>query len=314
VSSAAIANAVPLADRPSSIPVRAVTTVGDAESGAAEFLSVTPEYFSLLNIPLARGRVFRDTDAASSMPVVIIDEEAARLYFPGADAVGRQIHVGRAGSQWSPPSTIIGVVRTVKHTQLNESARPHVYVSFYQRSGRSLSLFVKAPGGASALQEPLRRAVAAVDPELPVFALEPLEETSRRSIARQRFSARALTAFAGMALLLVAGGVYSVVSYAVRTRVREFGIRVAIGASPDDLRWVVLKEALRTSAVGVVVGWVLTASSTRLIEHMLFGVSSADPRVFAAAGSGLIALALLASYLPARRAARIDPVIVLRQE
>jgi len=288
--------------------------VGDAESGSAEFLGVTPEYFSLLNIPLARGRVFRDTDAASSMPVVIIDEEAERLYFPGADAVGRQIHVGRAGSQWSPPSTIIGVVRTVKHTQLNEIVRPHVYASFYQRSGRSLSLFVKAPGDASALQEPLRRAVAAVDPELPVFALEPLEETSRRSIARQRFSARALTAFAGMALLLVAGGVYSVVSYAVRTRVREFGIRVAIGASPDDLRWVVLKEALRTSAVGVVVGWVLTASSTRLIEHMLFDVSSFDPRVFAAAGTGLIALALLASYLPARRAARIDPVIVLRQE
>jgi putative ABC transport system permease protein len=163
-------------------------------------------------------------------------------------------------------------------------------------------------------QQSLRRAVAAADPELPVFAMASLDETLGNSIAKQRFSAHALTVCAVLALLLVIGGVYGVMAYAVTTRTREIGIRIAIGATAADLQQGVLADAFRTFAVGASIGLLLTAGATRFIRGMLFGVSSVDSRVFLLATLLLMAATLFASYLPARRASRTDPVRSLRSE
>jgi putative ABC transport system permease protein len=315
VSGAAVASGVPLSQTAQRVPVRVDgTTLGD-EDATAEFLQVTPDYFSVLGVPVTRGRAFREGDDPTAAPAVIIDEDAERRFFPGLDAVGRQIRIGRPGPQGPPPPiTVVGVVRTVKHDRLDEPATPHIYGSIYQRSGRSLSLLIKLQIDNPGLQDSLRRAVAAVDPDLPVFAVAPLDDLLAHSIASQRFSATALTAFAVLALLLVVGGVYGVTSYTVTARTREMGVRLAMGARPSDVLRGVVLEALRASTTGVAIGLLLTFAGTRLLRTMLFGVSAIDLRVLAAACAILTAATILASVLPARRAARTDPLLALRAE
>jgi len=175
-------------------------------------------------------------------------------------------------------------------------------------------MLVKTRSRDAGIQEQIRVAVLSVDGDLPVFSADALDSTIGKSIAKQRFSARALVVFAAFALLLVIGGVYGVMAYGVTTQTQEFGVRIAMGASPATLLRTVLGDALRTSMTGVVLGLVLAAASTRFIRTMLFGVSTVDPRVYALAGVLLIASALLASYLPARRAASVDPLVSLRHD
>ncbi|MEO8679387.1 MAG: ABC transporter permease [Vicinamibacterales bacterium] len=318
VSLAAMTTVVPLsqAQAPFRAPVQVDGQLLDAESSTAELVAVSPDYFALLNIPLVRGRGFAETDDGTAQPVIVIDEDAERRFFPGVDAVGRSLRIGRAGPQGPPPAiAIVGVVKTVKHDRLDEPATPHVYASIYQRSGRSLGLLVKTrTGGGDAVQEPMRRAVESTDRDLPVFAMESMDDTVGRSIAKQRFSAQALAAFAATALLLVIGGVYGVTAYAVTSRTQEIGVRIAMGASHGMVVRGVLAEALRASAIGVAIGLVLALLATRLIRTMLFDVSSIDPRVYAVACLLLIAATMLAAYLPARRAARVDPLMSLRAE
>jgi putative ABC transport system permease protein len=262
-----------------------------------------------------RGRAFAETDDTTSAQVAIIDEELERRFFDGQDAVGRRIQIGRTGPNGDPPSlTIVGVVKTIKQERLDEAPTPHVYAALYQRIGRSLGMLVKTRSRDAGIEEQIRVAVLSVDGDLPVFSADPLDATIGKSIASQRFSARALMVFAAFALLLVMGGVYGVMAYRVTTQTQEFGVRIAMGASPATLLHTVLGEALRTSATGVVLGLVLAAASTRFIRTMLFGVSTLDPRVYALAGVLLIASALLASYLPARRAASVDPLVSLRHD
>jgi hypothetical protein len=276
---------------------------------------VSPDYFSLLQVPVIRGRAFAETDDSTSQQVVIVDEELERRFFDGQDAVGRSIRIGRSGPNGAPPSlTIVGVVKTIKQERLDEAAAPHVYAALYQRIGRSLGMLVKTRGRDERVQEQMRAAVLAVDGDLPIFAADSLDATIGKSIASQRFSSRALMVFAAFALLLVIGGVYGVMAYGVTTQTQEFGVRIAMGASPATLLRTVLGDALRTSVTGVALGLVLTAATTRFIRTMLFGVSTVDPRVYALAGVLLIASALLASYLPARRAASVDPLVSLRHE
>jgi putative ABC transport system permease protein len=269
----------------------------------------------LLRVPIVRGRAFAETDDGTSRQVVIVDEELERRFFDGQDAVGHSIQIGRSGPNGAPPLlTIVGVVKTIKQERLDEAAAPHIYAALYQRSGRSLGLLVKTRSQDAGIQERIRTAVLSVDGDLPVFSADSLDATIGRSIASRRFSARALVVFAAFALLLVIGGVYGVMAYGVTTQTQEFGVRIAMGASPSVLLRSVLADALRTSITGVVIGLVLAAATTRFIRTMLFGVSAVDPRIYAIAGVLLIASALLASYLPARRAASVDPLVSLRSE
>lgn len=315
VTTAAMTTTVPLGQVPGKVPIQVPGLNLDAESSTAGFLAVTPDYFATLGVPVLRGRAFAETDEGRAQQVAIVDEELERRFFAGQDAVGRSIMIGRPGPNGPPPSlTIVGVVKTIKQERLDESAAPHVYTSLYQRAGRSLGLIVKTREGGDNVQELVRHAVLAVDPDLPVFSSESLDATIARSIASQRFSARALAVFAAFALVLVIGGVYGVMAYTVTTQTPEIGVRMAMGASPSALLRGVLAEALRTSVTGVVIGLILAAVSTRFIRTMLFGVSTIDPAVYAIASVLLIASALLASYLPARRAASVDPLISLRAE
>jgi putative ABC transport system permease protein len=315
VESAAMTTIVPIEQAPPKVPIQVPGRTLEAESALAGFAIVSPDYFSLLRVPIIRGRAFAETDDGTTQQVVIVDEELERRFFDGQDAVGRSIQVGRSGPNGAPPSlTIVGVVKTIKQERLDEAAAPHIYAPLYQRTGRSLGMLVKTRSHDAGVQEQMRAAVLSVDGDLPVFSSDSLDATIGRSIASQRFSARALVVFAAFALLLVIGGVYGVMAYSVTTQTQEFGVRIAMGASPSTLLRRVLGEALRTSVTGVVVGLVLAAATTRFIRTMLFGVSSVDPRVYAVAAALLIASALLASYLPARRAASVDPLVSLRHE
>jgi putative ABC transport system permease protein len=315
VESAAMASGAPLTQQAGRVAV-AVDGVPLSDSNTiSEFLQVTPGYFDVLGVPLLRGRAFQETDHTTSRPVVMIDEEAERRFFNGRDAVGREIRLGRPGPQGPPPGiTVIGVVKTMKQDRLDEPPTPHVYASLLQRSGRSLSLVIKTRTDNAALAESIRRAVAAVDVDLPVFGIAPLDDTLEQSIARQRFAANALTAFAALALLLVVGGVYGVTAYSVTSRTRELGVRIAMGAQPRDVLRGVVVDALRASTTGIAIGLVLTLAGTRVIRALLFESTGVDLRVFAAACVILTAATVLASYLPARRASRTDPLIALRAE
>jgi putative ABC transport system permease protein len=315
VSAAALATTVPLAQAPPRVPIRAEGAIVDGDAAPAGLIIVSPDYFSVLGIPIVRGRSFAERDDGTVPPVAIIDEAAERTFFPGLDAVGRRLQIGRAGPQGPPPFlTVVGVVKTAKHDRLDEPVTPHVYASLYQRSGRSLNVIVKTRAAVAGLEESLRRAVTAADADLPVFAMASLDETIDQSISRQRFAARALGVFAGLALALVIGGVYGVMAYAVTMRTQEIGVRLAMGASPDLVLRGVLVDALRIAVSGVAIGVILASLSTQLIRTMLFGVSSGEPRVLVAASLALITATLLASYLPARRAARVDPLVSLRYE
>jgi putative ABC transport system permease protein len=313
-SNVAMAMSVPLSQPAPKVPITIDGRPLDGDAATAELVTVSPDYFTVLSIPLVRGRVFAETDDAGVAPVAIIDDEAERRFFGGADAVGRKLQLGRPGPQGAPPPiTIVGVVKTVKHDRLDEPATPHVYASLYQRSGRSLSMLVKTRADDGAVAEQIRRAVATVDADLPVFATETLDAAIGRSIAAQRFSSRALMVFAACALVLVIGGVYGVMAYTVSTRTHEIGVRIAMGATPATLVQGVMAEALRTAAAGVVLGLMLAMLTTRFVRTMLFGISAADPSVFAIASVLLLAAALTASYFPARRAARVDPIASLRE-
>jgi putative ABC transport system permease protein len=315
VEAAAMTTIVPIEQAPPKVPIQIPGRTLDAETALAGIANVSPDYFSLLRVPVVRGRAFAESDDGTSRQVVIVDEELERRFFDGQDAVGRSIQIGRSGPNGAPPSlTIVGVVKTIKQERLDEAAAPHIYVPLYQRTGRSLGMLVKTRGQDAGIQERMRTAVLSVDGDLPVFSADSLDATIGRSIASQRFSARALVVFAAFALLLVIGGVYGVMAYGVTTQTQEFGVRIAMGASPSTLLRSVLGEALRTSMTGVVLGLVLAAATTRFIRTMLFGVSAVDPRIYVIAGVLLIASALLASYLPARRAASVDPLVSLRSE
>jgi predicted permease len=315
VEAAAMTTTVPIQQAPAKAPIQIPGRTLDAEAAVAGFVVVSPNYFSVLRVPVIRGRAFAETDDTTGAQVAIVDEELERRFFDGQDAVGRRIQIGRSGPNGDPPSlTIVGVVKTIKQERLDEAPTPHVYASLYQRIGRSLGMLVKTHSRDAAIQEQIRAAVLTVDGDLPVFSADALDATIGKSIASQRFSARALMVFAAFALLLVIGGVYGVMAYGVTTQTQEFGVRIAMGASPATLLRKVLGEALRTSVIGVVLGLVLAAASTRFIRTMLFGVSTVDPRVYALAGVLLIASALLASYLPARRAASVDPLVSLRHD
>lgn len=314
VDAVAMSTTVPLSQTPPKAPIMIDGRPLDGDAATAELITVSADYFALLNIPLMRGRMFAETDDTTAAPVAVIDDEAQRRFFAGADAVGRKIQLGRPGPQGAPPPiTVIGVVKTVKHDRLDEAATPHIYASLYQRSGRSLSMLVKTRADDPKAVDQIRRAIAAVDADLPVFAGETLDAAISRSIAAQQFASRALTVFALCALLLVVGGVYGVMAYTVSTRTQEIGVRIAMGATPSALVQGVLGEALRTAAAGVGLGLLLAAVTTRFVRALLFGVSAADPTVFATASVLLLAAAALAAYFPAQRAARVDPIASLRE-
>ncbi len=277
----------------------------------------TTGYLETMGIELASGRDFRTADDAAAPPVVLINETFARLFYPGQEPLGRRIRPG-----WNPDEmpwfTIVGVVRDVKQGGLNQPAGGEVYFHYPQGEmlwvPRSMNLVVKTAGAPLAMLAPVRAAIAALDPRLPLAAPRAMEDVVAASIARPRFLTLLLAVFAAVALALAAVGTYGVMSYAVSQRRHEIGVRLALGADARGVLALVLGQGFSVAAVGLVLGVAGAFALSRLLASILFEVQATDPVAFAAAPTLLGAVALAACWLPARRASRVDSMTVLRQE
>jgi putative ABC transport system permease protein len=291
-----------------------------ADSGPAPTIErhyVSADYFRALGIPVKRGRVFLDSDRMGRQPVVVINERAAARFWPGEDPIGKHIWFGSAPAFMDPtnPAEIVGIVGDVKYGTVDDPLVPDFYTSYLQFSWPDTMVIVKAsPGQAAAVVPAIREAVASVDRGLPVFELMTLDERVSDTLTRPRFHATMLTIFAAAALLLAAVGVYGVTSFVVSSRTHEIGVRVALGADAGRVMRLVLGDSVKLAAIGGVIGIVAALGLTRLIRNLLVDVTPSDPRVMAFAALVLIGAAIAAAIVPARRASRVDPIVVLRDQ
>jgi putative ABC transport system permease protein len=275
----------------------------------ANMNQVSADYFASMGIPLRAGRFFSDRDAASAQPVVIIDESLARSYFPEEDPIGKHINM------WNKSREIVGVVGGIKIWTLDRDAIPHIYFSYLQENWWSMSLVVRAQSGDPMKTAPdIRNVLAAIDTNQPIHSFKPLEATVSELVAPQRFTTTLLAGFAMLAALLAAIGIYGVMSYSVTQRTREIGVRMALGAQPGNVMRIVMKRGMILAGAGVLIGLFGAYALTGLITKMLFGVEPTDPATLAAITVLLVAVALVACLIPARRATRVDPIKALRIE
>ncbi|HWS87821.1 MAG TPA: ABC transporter permease [Pyrinomonadaceae bacterium] len=272
--------------------------------------NVSADYFRALGIALKRGRGFAASDARDAQPVLVINEAMARTFFQGEEPVGKRIRTGDR----SPWVEIVGVVGDVRHRGLDVDTRPEMFFPQTQTPSRRMTLVVRAAGDPHALAAPLRERVRSIDQDQPVGNVRTMEEWVSESVASQRFTAALLGVFAAAAAGLAALGLYGVVSYSVAQRTHEIGLRVALGAQPRDVLRLVIGQGMALTLVGVAVGVAAALALTRVISGLLFGVGATDPGVFVAVPLLLAAVALLACYLPARRATKVDPMVALRYE
>jgi predicted permease len=275
---------------------------------------ITPAYFAALTIPLKRGRIFTDTDRTETEPVVVIDENLARQYWPDEDPIGKRIQPS-SGQAWY---TIIGIAGHVLGSDLAaDSGKGVTYFNLFQFQQQALPvawIMAKTGGNPTAMAAAIRESVRAADPNQPVHDFKALDEMVSSSLTPRRFVTRLLGFFAVTALFMAALGLYGVISYSVTLRTREIGIRIALGAKPESVLLDVLSQGLRLTAVGVGAGLAGSLLINRLLESQLFKVNAFDPLIFASMATALLVAALLASYLPARRAVRVDPLTALRSE
>jgi predicted permease len=269
---------------------------------------VDPGYFETLRVPLVRGRLFRAADGAADPAVLLINEEAARRFFAGRDPLGQQI------AFWGSDRTIVGVVSDERFHGLAADPPPAVYAPLAQcpSANGAGSLLVRAQGDPAALAPAVRAAIREVDPELAVFGVEPLEKTLAESIAKQRFTMLLVAVFAGLALALAVVGVYGILSYLVAQRTAEMGIRMAMGAAPGNVVRLIVVQGARLALWGLAIGLAAALALTRFLRTLLFAVGAADPVTYAAVLALVFAAAVLASWFPARRATRGDPMLALR--
>jgi putative ABC transport system permease protein len=281
-----------------------------SESEQAEIVSLTPDTFRALGIPLRQGRDFQHTDDSNTQRVAIIDETLARRYWPANDAIGRRIQT-TGDREWM---TIVGVVGGIKHTSVSEDKTPHIYTALAQWPTPRASFIVRTDGPPAAAFSTFRAAIKQVDPDMPLYRVRSMTELIGDTLSTQRLTNILLTGFAVLALLLAAVGIYSTMSLYVGSRTKEFGIRLALGAQPGALRRSVLRQGLLLTAAGVVVGLAGAFALTRTIRSLLFEVSVTDPFVFTAIPLLLVMVSLVACYTPARRATKVDPLIALKED
>jgi putative ABC transport system permease protein len=276
--------------------------------------SVGEDHFRALGIPILAGRAFTPADREGAPLVAILNQAAARRLWPRSGAVGRQIQVGIGMFGDEDMAEVVGVVGDVKYGPPELAPGPDVYVSYRQYTAPRGTVMLRAAGDPIQLAAGVRAAVQRIDPELPVFDLKSMEERAADATARSRYGALLLAAFAALAVALAGIGVYGVMSYAVAQRRREMGLRMALGARPVDVVRLVVGRGALLAALGVAAGLVAGNALTRFLEGMLFDVATTDPAVFTAIAALLTAVALLATYLPARRARRVDPMTALKTE
>src|SRR5215217_2115672 len=271
--------------------------------------STTAGYFATMGMPVLKGRAFASSDTEKSQPVAIVDESLARRYSPDGDLLGKRIRVGDG-----PWLTIVGVVPNVKNRKLDEEAWPYVYRPYSQWVRRQTMLVVRSSIDSASLVAGIRQEVAKLDPELPLSQVSTIQQAMDRSLITTRLTNSLLAGFAATALLLALTGIYGVMSLNVANRRNEFGIRLALGAQSANVLRMILAQGLRLAIAGVVGGLLGAFALTRLLQGLLFGISASDPLTFTGIALLLIAVALLACWIPARRATKVDPLEALRSE
>jgi putative ABC transport system permease protein len=288
----------------------------ESEWISADYREITPGYFAALGIPLKLGRMFSEADSETSSPVVVINESFARKYLTNGNPLGEHLYVSGTLCE------IVGVVGDVK-SYVDKPAEPTTFIPAAQAKYGTSKLFegwfprsivVRTNGEPLNLSQAVRKQVAAVDPLVPTGSIRSMDQVLTHSLALRRFMMLLLSIFGGLALVLACGGIYGVSSYAVVQRTREIGVRLAMGAQPADLLKMVLSDGLKLVLVGMVFGIVAALILTRLLEGLVYGVSMRDPLIFILVNLVLVAVALLACWIPARRAMRVDPMVALRYE
>src|SRR5690242_6818775 len=277
----------------------------------AERIRISPDYFKVLHTELLRGRSFTEGDEDGKQPVAIIDESTARKYWPTRDPLGRRVRFGRDPTR--PWMTVVGIIKDIKSDGLDIDGVPHIYVSTYQDPGRQLSVVLRTSLPATLLEPQIRHEIQSIDPGLPVFSVSSMNDILDRSLASRRFSADLVGGFAGLAVLLASIGIYGLLAYMVGQRSREIGLRMALGARRDDILKLFLRKGVALAGVGIIAGVVVSASTASMMASLLYGVRPHDPAVFVIVPLLLFGIAILASYLPARRATKVDPMIALRE-
>ena len=313
VESAAAVNPLPLRDPLNGLAIRVQgqhEDLGRTLPSADHYQMITPGYIRAMGIPLLSGRAFTDADRPGSPDVVLVSESIARRFWPDGDAVGKRI-----GYPWpSPWLTIVGVVKDVKVDSLNSGPTTAVYRPFAQSPIPAMTVVIRTTARPGEIASLLRATVGELDPTVPVSDVAAMDDVVASSMARPRFAMALLSAFAAIALLLGTIGIYGVIAYAVSQRTREIGVRMALGATPTDALWMVIRRGAALTAAGVTLGTLAALGATRLLAGLLYGVSPTDPATFATVVlvSGIVAI--MACYIPARRATRVDPTVALRTD
>jgi predicted permease len=294
-------NALSIEDRPvnSSLDLR------------AERIRISPDYFKVMQAPLLRGRFFTEGDEDGKQPVAIVDETTARKYWPTRDPLGRLLRFGPDPTQ--SRMTVVGIVKDIKNDGLDTDGVPHIYVPIYQSPDRDLSVVLRTSLPAKVLEPQIRQEIQSIDPGLPVFNVSSMNDVLDRSLASRRFSADVVGGFAGLALLLASIGIYGLLAYMVGQRSREIGLRMALGARRWDVLKLILSKGIVLAGVGIVVGVIVSAVTASMMASLLYGVHPHDLLVFLVVPLLLFAVAVLASYIPARRATKVDPIVALRE-
>jgi predicted permease len=276
---------------------------------------VGPDYFATVETPLLAGREFKPTDTPTSPKVAIVTEGIARRFFGGRNPVGLHLGIGPKQDKAHPDVEIVGMVKDSKTQDPHELIHPTVYMPYSQDENLgSVTFYVRTGQQPAAMSETLRKTVAQLDSKLPVFSVKTLAAQVDETVFNDRLLMFFSLCLGALASLLAAIGLYGVMAYVVVRRTREIGIRIALGATRENVGWLILREVVRMSAVGLAIGLPLAYGIGRLVESQLFGVKASDPLVFIAAAAALASVAMLAGWLPARKAASVDPMVALRYE
>jgi predicted permease len=311
VTSAAVASALPVnPSRISPVLAEGQPAVPLAQRPLFVIQTISTEYPLTLRVPLLRGREFSENDTSQSSRVALVNDTLVRRFWSHENPIGKHLLLGRMAQ----PTEVVGVVADVRNISLAAAAEPEVILPFPQLPWAAMNLIVRTGVTPRSVVEAVRQALARVDPDQPVTAVRTLEEVLASSESQRRFTMYLLGAFSICALLLAVVGIYGVISYSVEDRRQEMGIRIAIGAARGDILWLVVGQALRVAAGGVITGLAAALVVTRWMAALLFQVTATDPLSLAGTATLLIAVAAIASYLPAHRAACSDPVRQLRPE
>ncbi|MEJ7813481.1 MAG: FtsX-like permease family protein [Gemmatimonadaceae bacterium] len=281
------------------------------EDGEVSVFDVAPDYFRTIGIAIVRGRPITDSDRAGAPRVAVVNETFARHYWPGQHAIGKRINLGGASG---PATEVVGVAKDARYWSIQEQPKAHFYIPMLQAGYFGGAIHVRTTGDPALALRAIRTEAAALEPTAAVVQLRTLDKVRGDALLPSRLAAALLSAFGALALVLAALGLYGVMSYVVALRTREIGVRLALGAARRDVLRMVVGQGMRLALIGLGAGLVVAAAVTRVLASQLFGLGATDPATYAGLAGLLGMVALLASYLPARRAARVDPMVALRSE